>query len=120
MLPDRYGTVLSINERCEGAAFVAKNGWDMGLGAATINRLENRRRKIGRLKIGRPRIGRLMRGCLIGGALSFALSACASYQSLQLDTHAQEEMAKKAVQQKLEDQLKNKAVEGLKNLFKKP
>jgi outer membrane protein TolC len=37
--------------------------------------------------MGPIKIGRTVRWCLIGGALSFALSACASYQSIPLDTH---------------------------------
>jgi outer membrane protein TolC len=32
-------------------------------------------------------IGRALRWCCVGGALSFALAACASYQSLPLQTH---------------------------------
>ena len=49
----------------------------MGQVAATISRLG----------INQLTIGRLFRWCCIGGALSFALSACASYESLPLDTH---------------------------------
>jgi outer membrane protein TolC len=37
--------------------------------------------------IGAAAIGRALRWCCVGGAVSFALTACASYQSLSLDTH---------------------------------
>jgi len=37
--------------------------------------------------IGVAAIGRILRGCGIGGAASLALAACASYQSLPLETH---------------------------------
>jgi hypothetical protein len=59
--------------------------------------------------------------------LPFQVTGVASNPVLRLDTQAQQEMAKKAVQQKLdqgkqklEDELKKKAEEGLKKLFKKP
>src|SRR3979490_1115007 len=37
--------------------------------------------------IGAAAIGRVLRWCCVGGAVSFALAACASYPSLPLDTH---------------------------------
>ena len=37
--------------------------------------------------IGATAIGRTLRWCCVGGAASFALTACATYQSLPLDTH---------------------------------
>jgi outer membrane protein TolC len=37
--------------------------------------------------IGAAAIGRVLRWCCVGGAASFALTACATYQSLPLDTH---------------------------------
>src|SRR5258708_38416847 len=37
--------------------------------------------------IGVAAIGRALRWCCIGGAVSLALTSCASYQSLPLDTH---------------------------------
>jgi outer membrane protein TolC len=37
--------------------------------------------------IGATAIGRVLRWCCVGGAASFALTACATYQSLPLDTH---------------------------------
>src|ERR1700692_2963518 len=37
--------------------------------------------------IGATAIGRILRWCCVGGAASFALNACATYQSLPLDTH---------------------------------
>jgi outer membrane protein TolC len=37
--------------------------------------------------IGAAAIGRTLRWCCVGGALSFALAACATYESLPLETH---------------------------------
>src|SRR5258708_38868166 len=37
--------------------------------------------------VGAGAIGRVLRWCCVGGAVSFALAACASYQSLPLATH---------------------------------
>jgi outer membrane protein TolC len=39
-------------------------------------------------RIGVAAIGRMLRWCFVGGGASLALAACASYQSLPLDTHA--------------------------------
>ena len=63
--------------------------------------------------------------------LNFQVTGTTSNPVLQLDTQAQEELAKQALEQKkqqlinegkkkLEDELKKKAEEGLKKLFKKP
>jgi outer membrane protein TolC len=38
--------------------------------------------------VGAAAIGRALRWCCVGGAVSFLLTACASYQSLPLQTHA--------------------------------
>jgi len=37
--------------------------------------------------VGAAAIGRIVRWCCVGGAVSFVLTACASYQSLPLETH---------------------------------
>ncbi len=59
--------------------------------------------------------------------LAFQVGGTASNPTLRLDTQAQQEMAKHALEQKgaeaknkLEDDLKKKAEEGLKKLFKRP
>lgn len=38
-------------------------------------------------RFGASAIGRVVRWCCVGGAVSFALTACATYQSVPLDTH---------------------------------
>jgi outer membrane protein TolC len=38
-------------------------------------------------RVGTAAIGRVLRWCCVGGAVSFALTACATYQSLPLETH---------------------------------
>ncbi len=52
--------------------------------------------------------------------LPFHVGGTAGNPTLQLNTAAQEELAKKALQDKTQQQLKNKLEEGLKKLFKKP
>ncbi len=52
--------------------------------------------------------------------LPFRVGGMTNSPTLQLNTAAQEEMAKKALKEKTQDQLKNKLEEGLKKLIKKP
>ena len=51
--------------------------------------------------------------------LSFQVGGTATSPSVKIDTKAQEDMAKKALEQKATDELKKKLNEGLKKLFKK-
>ena len=53
-------------------------------------------------------------------ALNFQVTGSASEPVLHLDTHAQQDAAKNLLQQKAGDELKKKAEEGLKSLFKRP
>ena len=52
--------------------------------------------------------------------LNFKVSGMTSDPGVKLDTRAQEEMAKKALEEKVGNELKKKAEEGLKKLFKRP
>ncbi|MFI5251433.1 MAG: AsmA-like C-terminal region-containing protein [Bacteroidota bacterium] len=52
--------------------------------------------------------------------LNFAVTGMVDSPALRLDTQAQQDMAKKALENKVGDDLKKKAEDALKNLFKKP